>query len=59
MRFVVTKQEIWKQRVTVEADNAEQARLKAEAGDYEIHEDPQYMNDHLEILWEVEKVDDD
>lgn len=57
MRFQVTKLEIWKQRVTVEAEDEAQARLKAETGDYEINDDPQYMNDHLEVLWEVEKVD--
>jgi hypothetical protein len=57
MRFQVTKLEIWKQRVSVEAENEEQARVKAENGEYEIHDDPQYMNDHLEVLWEVEKVD--
>lgn len=56
-RFQVTKQEIWTQRVTVEAEDEQQARLKAEEGQYEIHDDPQYMNDHLEVLWEVEKVD--
>lgn len=56
-RFQVTKQEIWTQRVTVDAETEDAARLKAESGDYEIHEDPQYMNDHLEVLWKVEKVD--
>jgi hypothetical protein len=57
MRFQVTKQEIWTQRVLVEAEDEQQARLKAEEGQYEIHDDPQYLNDHLEVLWKVEKVD--
>lgn len=54
MRFIVVKKEIWRQRVIVDAVDAPDARIKAEAGQYEILEDPQYETDHLEELWSVE-----
>lgn len=55
MRYLVTKQEIWTQRVSVEADTPEEARIKAEEGKYEINEDPQYLKDNLESLWDVKE----
>jgi hypothetical protein len=51
--FIVIKKEVWRQRVVVDAVTPEEARIKAEKGDYEILEDPQYEQDHLEVLWEV------
>jgi hypothetical protein len=52
-KFTVIKKEIWRQRVIVDAVDAPDARIKAEAGQYEILEDPQYEQDFLEVLWEV------
>ena len=51
--FIVIKKEIWRQRVVVDAVDAPDARIRAEAGQYEILEDPQYEQDYLEVLWEV------
>jgi hypothetical protein len=56
--FIVTKKEIWRQRVLVEAEDANEARYKAEKGESEIHEDPQYEDDLLDRLWAVEEIED-
>jgi hypothetical protein len=53
-RFRVRKMELWVQEVWVEADSQEHALLKAEKGDYEIHDDPQYHADLPVITWEIE-----
>ena len=57
--YAVTKKESWRQRVLVEAEDASEARYKAEKGEYEIHEDPQYEDDLLDKLWAVEKLEEE
>lgn len=57
--FIVVKKEIWRQRVVVDAVTPEEARIKAEKGEYEILEDPQYEEDYVEVLWEVINVEEE
>ena len=53
-RFRVKKMELWVQEVWVDADTAEDALMKAENGDYEILDDPQYNADLPTVTWEIE-----
>jgi hypothetical protein len=57
--YIVTKKELWNQRVIVRgADSPAGARVKAEMGQYEIFEDPQYDKDCSEELWFAEETDE-
>ena len=57
--YIVTKKEIWNQRVIVRgADSPAGARVKAEKGQYEIFEDPWYDKDLSEELWLAEETNE-
>ena len=57
--YIVTKKELWNQRVIVRgADSPAGARIKAELGQYELFEDPQYDKDFIEELWLSEETDE-
>ena len=52
--FIVTRQEIWTQRVEVEADNPEQAQCKVADGDGEVREDARFQTyDGSPETWDV------
>ena len=55
--FLVTKREIWEQRVYVNAINAKAANELAGDGQYEVVDDAKYLKDTNSDDWEVQELE--
>lgn len=59
MRFTVLREEIWIQRITVDAITLEEARQKAAKDEGEMRDDPQFTKFHRPDHWEVKEDSSD